>query len=102
MIRRPPRSALFPYTTLFRSHRRALVADQEGAEVARTVAALASGRADRDVIARRERPGGPSPDVQPPAPPLGHLPPQHQHPATIPFFNPELRHLNSSRSPSSP
>src|SRR5438874_4883174 len=29
MIRRPPRSTLFPYTTLFRSHRRALVdADQ--------------------------------------------------------------------------
>src|SRR3712207_7298414 len=30
MIRRPPRSTLFPYTTLFRSHpedRRALVAD---------------------------------------------------------------------------
>src|SRR2546422_1109678 len=24
MIRRPPRSTLFPYTTLFRSHRRAL------------------------------------------------------------------------------
>src|SRR5258708_16306068 len=58
MIRRPPRSALFPYTTLFRSHRRALVADQEGAEVARTVAALASGRADRDVIAGRELQGG--------------------------------------------
>src|SRR3712207_7878308 len=26
MIRRPPRSTLFPYTTLFRSHHRALVA----------------------------------------------------------------------------
>src|SRR5690348_18215535 len=25
MIRRPPRSTLFPYTTLFRSHRRALL-----------------------------------------------------------------------------
>src|SRR3712207_8108267 len=25
MIRRPPRSTLFPYTTLFRSHRRAVV-----------------------------------------------------------------------------
>src|SRR3712207_7662235 len=25
MIRRPPRSTLFPYTTLFRSHRHALV-----------------------------------------------------------------------------
>src|SRR5256885_7315686 len=26
MIRRPPRSTLFPYTTLFRSHRQAVVA----------------------------------------------------------------------------
>src|SRR3989475_10593656 len=29
MIRRPPRSTLFPYTTLFRSRRRAIVAEQE-------------------------------------------------------------------------
>src|SRR3712207_8308896 len=28
MIRRPPRSALFPYTTLFRSHRQSL--DRDG------------------------------------------------------------------------
>src|SRR2546421_7052846 len=28
MIRRPPRSTLFPYTTLFRSHVESLVADQ--------------------------------------------------------------------------
>src|SRR2546427_12747139 len=28
MIRRPPRSTLFPYTTLFRSHRREIVALQ--------------------------------------------------------------------------
>src|SRR2546426_6209267 len=27
MIRRPPRSTLFPYTTLFRSHRRAVPGD---------------------------------------------------------------------------
>src|SRR2546430_11909576 len=27
MIRRPPRSTLFPYTTLFRSHRRSNVAE---------------------------------------------------------------------------
>src|SRR2546430_8039933 len=35
MIRRPPRSTLFPYTTLFRSHRRELVgapADREHRE----------------------------------------------------------------------
>src|SRR2546427_4827420 len=29
MIRRPPRSTLFPYTTLFRSHLVALVGDQQ-------------------------------------------------------------------------
>src|SRR3712207_9414943 len=28
MIRRPPRSTLFPYTTLFRSHRVAYIIDQ--------------------------------------------------------------------------
>src|SRR3712207_7147877 len=31
MIRRPPRSTLFPYTTLFRSHRRG--EDEEGLDV---------------------------------------------------------------------
>src|SRR3712207_8373811 len=29
MIRRPPRSTLFPYTTLFRSHQRAALRDVE-------------------------------------------------------------------------
>src|SRR5690348_17675264 len=33
MIRRPPTSTLFPYTTLFRSLRRAAAADQGGARV---------------------------------------------------------------------
>src|SRR2546429_4828737 len=36
MIRRPPRSTLFPYTTLFRSHRgarRALAADGSNASI---------------------------------------------------------------------
>src|SRR5258708_32699184 len=35
MIRRPPRSTLFPYTTLFRSHRapRALVAARSPADI---------------------------------------------------------------------
>src|SRR3712207_6874803 len=32
MIRRPPRSTLFPYTTLFRSPRRRFSADDEGAD----------------------------------------------------------------------
>src|SRR3989454_4552570 len=31
MIRRPPRSTLFPYTTLFRSHRRGKPGDRDGA-----------------------------------------------------------------------
>src|SRR3712207_8637001 len=31
MIRRPPRSTLFPYTTLFRSFREGVQADPEGA-----------------------------------------------------------------------
>src|SRR2546430_4107882 len=30
MIRRPPRSTLFPYTTLFRSHHRGIVAETAG------------------------------------------------------------------------
>src|SRR3712207_8122646 len=29
MIRRPPRSTLFPYTTLFRSHRPALIGERQ-------------------------------------------------------------------------
>src|SRR3712207_7585861 len=33
MIRRPPRSTLFPYTTLFRSHRHARVDPQRVTEV---------------------------------------------------------------------
>src|SRR3989449_10325932 len=35
MIRRPPRSTLFPYTTLFRSHARALLSVGVTGEVAR-------------------------------------------------------------------
>src|SRR5256885_14818731 len=35
MIRRPPRSTLFPYTTLFRSRRRIDLADMEFIEAAR-------------------------------------------------------------------
>src|SRR3712207_7594004 len=42
MIRRPPRSTLFPYTTLFRSHLRA-----ENTDVHGVVAALAEAGAHR-------------------------------------------------------
>src|SRR3712207_7130497 len=46
MIRRPPRSTLFPYTTLFRSHEvaephvRELVEDREGAALDRRLGGL--------------------------------------------------------------
>src|SRR5258707_15458333 len=33
MIRRPPRSTLFPYTTLFRSHPRNLIVAEENSQV---------------------------------------------------------------------
>ena len=33
MIRRPPGSTLFPYTTLFRSHEQAALAQEEAADV---------------------------------------------------------------------
>src|SRR2546425_1700574 len=47
MIRRPPRSTLFPYTTLFRSHR----------EVAQLEGERAPGDAMRRELARDDRPG---------------------------------------------
>src|SRR2546430_12112860 len=37
MIRRPPRSTLFPYTTLFRSHARFLKQVAQGDELARAL-----------------------------------------------------------------
>src|SRR3712207_7144330 len=46
MIRRPPRSTLFPYTTLFRSWRPALEGASYGAELAEARAAMK--RQDRD------------------------------------------------------
>src|SRR3712207_6970364 len=45
MIRRPPRSTLFPYTTLFRSATRGRVRDGGGGEVARRRAGRAEDRA---------------------------------------------------------
>src|SRR6266513_3408584 len=52
MIRRPPRSTLFPYTTLFRSGRHLLV-DPPGDVRIRHVAAAV--HADRDQIGRSTR-----------------------------------------------
>src|SRR2546428_10184117 len=55
MIRRPPRSTLFPYTTLFRSDARGKVALQLAAHVERYGAASdASGRAARAVDIDKE------------------------------------------------
>src|SRR5258708_31432631 len=47
MIRRPPRSTLFPYTTLFRSH--VLIRSSEVLHDARPVAALTPSSTARDV-----------------------------------------------------
>src|SRR3712207_8209955 len=45
MIRRPPRSTLFPYTTLFRSDPEPRFANCEGSVVARTTQRAAAARA---------------------------------------------------------
>src|SRR3712207_8257724 len=64
MIRRPPRSTLFPYTTLFRADAVALEGQQQPAalrrvvrEVADVVVALAGGDVGRD---RGVQPPGPA------------------------------------------
>src|SRR5947209_17347091 len=56
MIRRPPRSTLFPYTTLFRSDRCAVPVSARGARrAARPGLALAAGRRARRVGGRARR-----------------------------------------------
>src|SRR2546425_8439371 len=52
MIRRPPRSTLFPYTTLFRSHR---VADHDDERAAADGGAVDVARHDADRLADRRR-----------------------------------------------
>src|SRR3712207_4581913 len=53
MIRRPPRSTLFPYTTLFRSLAKQMVADAEGGtKVIRMVVRGARSREDARAAAR--------------------------------------------------
>src|SRR3712207_7006576 len=56
MIRRPPRSTLFPYTTLFRSRRRHGVRDRVGhrADVRRSGAAAAADQAQAAVAHERD------------------------------------------------
>src|SRR2546427_2313155 len=62
MIRRPPRSTLFPYTTLFRSHTRDNRASRRGGILGRTWRRLADQRGDPGVERggghRRRRPRG--------------------------------------------
>src|SRR5690349_23477196 len=54
MIRRPPRSTLFPYTTLFRSRgRRSCRGDGRGGEQGRTAGAAGHPRADPAARHRR-------------------------------------------------
>src|SRR3712207_8565591 len=58
MIRRPPRSTLFPYTTLFRSQARLQLADSGLAAARAAAGRLAQSTAEHvlppDVIARRD------------------------------------------------
>src|SRR2546426_9290999 len=53
MIRRPPRSTLFPYTTLFRSLLRALQQPTDGILLARRAGAGRQAKRDRDPAAGR-------------------------------------------------
>src|SRR3712207_8713182 len=63
MIRRPPRSTLFPYTTLFRSRQGELEADVADGSGAQRQAGDGERAADRQV---GDRPGGADRDPAPP------------------------------------
>src|SRR3712207_7952737 len=54
MIRRPPRSTLFPYTTLFRSPQRLRIKPLAGPRLA--------GAAEHDAVVQAEGPFAPEPD----------------------------------------
>src|SRR2546422_6911268 len=58
MIRRPPRSTLFPYTTLFRSHRHPLRRIEEGADCTWFVPSATPAAARKQWIAGTLRPAG--------------------------------------------
>src|SRR5437588_7212094 len=53
MIRRPPRSTLFPYTTLFRSVSAIVPVDPDGLELVTAAKALLEDRAREDVAQLR-------------------------------------------------
>src|SRR2546430_11270043 len=63
MIRRPPRSTLFPYTTLFRSDRRVLPERQGGSVVGEATVGDQRGEHDDLVIGHRL----PGPDMRQPS-----------------------------------
>src|SRR3712207_7740627 len=58
MIRRPPRSTLFPYTTLFRSRRDAPLDDARRRPDARHPAHVRAGAGRADGLQRRRHAGG--------------------------------------------
>src|SRR3712207_2400127 len=66
MIRRPPRSTLFPYTTLFRSHARRAREDVDAPPLAGQLEGLVDQRGQADAQDHRVRPA--------PARGLGHDP----------------------------
>src|SRR2546426_12518943 len=66
MIRRPPRSTLFPYTTLFRSHHRGAVAEASGSPAGRAARRGGVARAAGGARGPRGRPAvstGPGGDL---------------------------------------
>src|SRR3989454_9679469 len=66
MIRRPPRSTLFPYTTLFRSHHRGAVAEASGSPAGRAARRGGVARAAGGARGPRGRPAvstGPGDDL---------------------------------------
>src|SRR3712207_7521561 len=73
MIRRPPRSTLFPYTTLFRS--RVRPRPQPAAAVVRGVLPDPGGGERRAV----RRPGAPAGGGPPPRPPVGGVARSEEH-----------------------
>src|SRR2546427_13022233 len=56
MIRRPPRSTLFPYTTLFRSPRAVMIADAEAVQMQALAVVRINGESRRLVVFCHQHP----------------------------------------------
>src|SRR3989442_4270145 len=54
MIRRPPRSTLFPYTTLFRSAVPSILPTDDGTRMSAAKSVVGPGEANRQIIVRSE------------------------------------------------